>query len=319
MVDGLLDRLKALADPLRLRMVGILHMQELAVTELAEVLQISQPRVSHHLRALKEADLISVRREGSWTFCSLPQEEGAAGKLLAALGPEAGGFEPEPEDLARLHQVMAQRRNRSKAYFEAAAREWSEKEPRFAGNGLRHQALSWLLPEDLSVADIGCGNGFMAQALATRVRRIVLVDHSPAMLQQARVRLGRIPGVDLDYRVGELDALPLGDGEVDAAVANLTLHHAPDLEAALRELGRIVRSGGEVIISDLMPHEIDALREREADLRLGLEPEALADMLAETGFHRVRHEPGIDALRAVAKNGEEKLLPIFVMKACRQG
>ena len=101
MVDGLLDRLKALADPLRLRMVGILHMQELAVTELAEVLQISQPRVSHHLRALKEADLISVRREGSWTFCSLPQEEEAAGKLLAALGPEAGGFEPEPEDLAR--------------------------------------------------------------------------------------------------------------------------------------------------------------------------------------------------------------------------
>lgn len=319
MVDGLLDRLKALADPLRLRMVGILQEQELAVTELAEVLQISQPRVSHHLRALKEAQLISVRREGSWTFCSLAQDEGAAGKLLLALGPEAGGFEPEPDDLARLHQVMAQRRHRSKAYFEAAAGEWSEKEPRFAGNGLRHQALSWLLPDGLAVADIGCGHGFMAQALATRVRRVVLVDHSPAMLEQARARLGRLDGVDLDYRVGELDELPIGDGEVDAAFANLALHHAPDLEAALRELLRILRPGGQVIISDLMPHEVEALREEEADLRLGLRPETLAELLTETGFDQVRHEAGIDALRVVTQDGAEKLLPLFVMKACRQG
>ena len=318
MVDGLLDRLKALADPLRLRIVGVLLQQELAVTELAEVLQISQPRVSHHLKALKDAGLISVRREGSWTFCSMVCDDGAAGRLLSALEPQAGGFAPEPEDLGRLGQVIAQRRQRSKAYFESVAGAWSQYQARFAGNGLRHQAMSYLLPEDLVVADIGCGNGFMAQALSTRARRVILIDHSPAMLDQARVQLGEVRDVDLDFRVGEMDHLPLADGEVDAAFANLVLHHVPDLEMTLREMRRIIRPEGQLIISDLMPHNLESLREEEADLRLGLRPEELSARLERAGFECVRHEHGTDALRVTTREGEESLLPLFVMCACRR-
>ncbi len=317
MNEQLLDRLKALADPLRLRMIAILRAEELAVTELAEVLSISQPRVSHHLKVLREADIVTVRHEGTWTFCSIVAGESPGDGLLAALEPMAGGFEPHPDDQRRLHGVMAQRRKRSKEFFESVAADWNELEPRFAGNGLRHQALSFLLPEGLVFADIGCGTGFMSRTLATRARKVILIDHSPAMLDQAKAELGTIKGVELDFRVAELDSLPLDDAEVDGAFANLVLHHVPDLGATLRELHRVIKTGGRLVISDLLPHEVESLREEQADLRLGLSPDELAVRLEQAGFAQLEYEEAVDALWITTEAGEDELLPIFVMSARR--
>ena len=200
MVDALVETFKALADPLRLRIVAILGEEELAVGELAVVLEISQPRVSHHLKMLRESGLIRVRREGAWTFCRLGEP---GPELLQALAPWSGNLAPSLEDRSRLARVLDARRERSRSFFEAAAGRWESLEPRFEGSGLRHQALSLLLPKGLVLADVGCGTGFMSRALASRAERVILIDHSPAMLEKARGELG--DGLTAGHRVALRD------------------------------------------------------------------------------------------------------------------
>ena len=326
MTDQFVETLKAMADPLRLRIISVLGREELAVGELAEVLGISQPRVSHHVKMLRESNLIQVRREGSWTICRLtssvsmdygdqPGEDEP--NLLNAIEPWTGSLELEPADLIKLERILEARRERSRAFFDAAAEEWEHLEPGLEGNGLRHQALSSLLPDDLVLADIGCGTGFMTKALATRARRVILIDHSPVMLEKAKIELGDLEA-DLEFRVGELDAIPLDDNEVDGAFVNLVLHHVPDLKATLRELYRTIVPGGSLVISDLLPHSEEWLREEHADLRLGLEPGQLCDLARETGFSQTRVEPGADLLKMRSKSGAEALLPLFVLNATRE-
>jgi len=317
MSDGLLIALKALADPLRLRVVAALSQEELAVGELAQVLGTSQPRVSHHLRALREAQIVRTRKEGTWTFCRLNDEGNGDGSpdLLTALRPWREELQPSPADLQRLQEVLEQRRERSRLFFDEAAGRWDRHEPRLAGDALRYQALSLLLQRDATLADIGCGTGFMARALSARARKVILIDHSPAMLERARTELGSGNGAELDFRTGELDNLPLQNGEVDAAFVNLALHHVPDLKGTLRELRRVVRPGGSLIVSDLLPHDVESLREDHADLRLGLDPDRLAASLAEAGFRDVVCEKCEDSLWATNGEGQDELLPLFLMRA----
>ena len=80
---------------------------------------------------------------------------------------------------------------------------------------------------------------------------------------------------------------------------------------------RLVRKGT-IALDGTLPHDVESLREEEADLRLGLRPEELATRLARAGFEHVRHEQGIDALRVTTRDGEERLLPLFVMCACKR-
>jgi ubiquinone/menaquinone biosynthesis C-methylase UbiE/DNA-binding transcriptional ArsR family regulator len=321
MTEGLVEALKAMADPLRLRILAVLGHEELAVGELAEVLAISQPRVSHHLRMLREAGLVRVRREGAWTFCSLetPSPGGPADGLLQALEHALGPEGPDQADRGRLEWVLSARRERTRSFFDAAAGRWESLEPRFEGSGLRQQALSMLLGEGLVLADIGCGTGFMAGELARRAAKVILIDPSAAMLERARAGLDRNLTARVEFRVGELERLPLAAGEVDGAFANLVLHHVSDLAATLAELARVVRPGGTLVVSDLLPHEEDWLREEQADLRLGLEPAKLATLALKAGFAEAAAEPAADRLRVRSREGREALLPLFVLRARKGG
>ncbi len=315
--EGLVAALRALADPLRLRILAVLGLEELAVGELAEVLAISQPRVSHHLRMLRGAGLVRVRREGAWTFCSLePIARGAPAEgLLQAVEEALGPDGPDEADRQRLERVLGARRERTRSFFEQAAGRWERFEPRFEGSGLRQQALSMLLADGLVLADIGCGTGFMARELARRAARVILVDPSAAMLEKARTGLDRNLRARVEFRVGDLERLPLAAQEVDGAFANLVLHHVSDLVATLAELRRVIRGGGTLVVSDLLPHEEDWLREEQADLRLGLEPAKLAKLALQAGFADAVAEPAADRLRVRSKGGQEALLPLFVLRA----
>ncbi len=320
MSDTLVDILKAMADPLRLRIVALLGREELAVGELAEVLDMGQSRISHHLKVLREAGLILVRHEGAWSFCSLvTAANGRAGAMLVeAMESWGEDLTPRPDDQRRLTMVLEARRERSRSFFDAAAGRGEILEPCLEGSGIRHQALSTLVPSDLVLADIGCGSGFMTQALATRAARVILVDHSEATLENARVELGQSLPAKLEFRVGELESLPLADEEVDGAFVNLVLHHVADLRTALGELARAIRPGGALVVSDMLPHDAEWLRDEHADLRLGLDPVKLGELARDSGFEQVHVEAGADQLRAKSDGGQEALLPLFVMKARRR-
>lgn len=310
-----LDLLRVLGDPTRLRILALLAQAELSVGELARALAMGQSRVSNHLKILREADLLGERHEGSFTYCRLNVPEGAAGGLWRALEPGLDGLGDRKADKRRLAAVLADRVD-SRAFFDRIAGDWDLIGSDFARGTGRVEALSLLVAPALVVADVGCGTGYLARALARRVARVVCVDSSEAMLGRARENLRDVPAA-LEFRPGTIEALPLRDGEVDAAFAHMVLHHLPDAGPGLREMARITRPGGLVACVELLPHREDWMREAMADTRLGFDPAALAADFRAAGLAQVAHEILDDAYMVEHPSGRKISLPLFLMSGRR--
>ena len=127
----------------------------------------------------------------------------------------------------------------------------------------------------------------MSAALAPFVQRIVAVDGSAAMLQAARKRLHGIDNVDL--RRGELEALPIDDGRLDAATLMLVLHHIAEPSKALSEVARVLKPGGRLIVVDMLPHDRENYRQQMGHVWLGFSEEHTARLLGDAGFESVTH------------------------------
>ena len=168
-------------------------------------------------------------------------------------------------------------------------------------------ALAALASPTLTVADLGCGAGFFTTFLAQRVTKVIAVDHSSAMLEEARKSIeatGSDPSLQVEFRPGDLEALPLEDGEVDAVVANLVLHHLAEFGAVVGELARVLKPGGSVVISDLRPHGEEWMREEMGDLRLGIDPEELLHAFRLGPFENVQEISVEDRYRMRSQRGK---------------
>ena len=309
--------LKLLSDPTRLRLLALLSQEELVVQELVAITGLQQSRVSNHLSLLKRARLVRDRREGSWSFHSLvPPAEDAAltpGLFDAVLRPYLAS-ESGRADGDALERVREQRRQRSRLAHDALASRGVEIGHEFAYGSLRAEALAAIAPRTWTIADLGCGAGFLTEYLAPRSARVIAIDHAERMLATARER---VMASNVEFRSGDLEALPLADGEVDAAFANLVWHHVGDMDRAARELFRVLKDGGIAVVTDLLPHDQDWLRERMGDLRLGLRPEVVASALGRAGFSVVEDFPVVDRYRAKDPAARPIDLPLFLVRAVR--
>jgi ArsR family transcriptional regulator len=289
--------LKLLSDPVRLRLCALLARGELAVQELVAITGLQQSRVSNHLSLLKRAGVVRDRREGTWSFHSLvePQPGGALSPSLftATVEPYVDSAEGR-RDAQALAAVLDQRRRKSREMHDRLAEQWPAVGQDFATGTLRAEMLALAWPCGANVADLGCGTGFLATWLAEHGARVVAVDHSERMLAGAQRRPGSGRVI---FRQGELDALPLDAGEVDAAFANLVWHHLPDHDAAAREVFRVLQPGGAFVVADLLPHESDWMREAMGDLRLGLKADQVLGALARAGFVDLVAETAVDRYR----------------------
>lgn len=310
--------LKLLADGTRLRILGLVEHEELSVGELSRSLGLAQSRVSNHLRLLREAEVLSERHVGTSTYLRLVALEGGGlvRRLYAQLRHELEQLPEHAADLARLDFVLAERRDRDAEFFDSVAGRWDTIAGDFENGQARQRALAQLLPSGITVADLGCGTGYMTRALLGVVDRIVCVDRSEAMLDQARARLeGRADGARLEFRLGEFESLPLDDGEVDGVVASMVLHHLPVLDPALREMRRVLRPGGRAVILELMPHREEWVREALGDRHLGLDPSDVLAALRRAGFEDVSLDPSEDRYRPVGPDGSPLSLPLYLVRA----
>ena len=134
-------------------------------------------------------------------------------------------------------------------------------------------------------ADIGAGSGFVTEGLIKNGIRVIAVDRSEAMLEEMRRKFGA--GGAVEYRLGEAESLPLADGSVDYAFANMVLHHVESPPVAIREMARIVKPGGRLVITDLDRHDFDFLRMEHCDRWMGFDRPDVARWLAEAGLTEV--------------------------------
>ena len=280
--DSLAAVLRVLSDETRLRILALLAQVELSVGEIARCLATGQSRVSNHLKLLRDAGLIAERHEGSYTFCRQQTPQGVLGELWQALAPSLDSLGDREADQARLAVVLADRSD-SRAFFDRIAGDWDVIGSDFQLGTGRLEALTSLVPAELEVADVGCGTGYMASALAGRVRKVVCVDSSPAMLERARENLAGSPAA-MEFRLGAIEDLPLEDAEVDAACAHMVLHHLVETRRGLAELTRIVKPGGQVVCVELLPHTEAWMHEAMADTRLGIDPGSLHEECRAAGL-----------------------------------
>src|SRR4029453_7076758 len=251
---AIFDDLSTLADATRGRMLLLLERQELTVTELCAILQLPQSTVSRHLKTLADTNWVTSRRDGTSRYYTLALDERHAHtrRLWALLREQIATTAGADQDARRLKGVLARRQSKSEEFFASAAGQWDRLRRELFGGASALHALPALLDGSGVVGDLGCGTGETSGALAPFVARVVAVDRSGDMLQAARRRLRDAQNVEI--RRGDLEALPIDDGALDAATLLLLLHHLPDPAAVMAEARRVLKPGGRLLICDMLPH-----------------------------------------------------------------
>ena len=282
------ERLSALADPIRGRLLLALARQELSVREVQAVLQLPQSTVSRHLKVLADLGLVVTRSEGTSNWYRMPVRElaPAARRLWLAVRDEVAGSPAAARDVARLERVLAQRHVTSQQFFATAAGRWDKLRSELFGERPALVGLLGLLDEHWTMGDLGCGTGQLAATLAPFVRRVIGVDESPAMLRSARQRTRELANVEL--KSGKLEELPLRTHELDAALLVLVLHHAGEPARVLAEAERVLKRGGRLLVVDMQPHEQAEYREQMGHQWLGFAEADLRGWLTEAGFDAIR-------------------------------
>jgi ArsR family transcriptional regulator len=301
------DRLATLADPTRGRILLALEQQELTVGELCTVLSLPQSTVSRHLKVLADDNWVTTRHEGTSRFYARNATlDSGAEKLWAVVADDLRAGTNFRRDVARLGDVLAQRRAKSREFFAGAGATWDELRQELFGTAVGGGALLGMLDGNWVVGDLGCGSGHLTALLAPFVGRVIAVDASTSMLDRARTRLAGVKQVEL--RAGELEALPVADGELDAAVISLVLHHAPDPRRVIAEAMRVLKPGGRLLLVDLLPHDRAEYREHLGHVWLGFSQAQVTEWLNGAGFARVNvvalpADPGAKAPGLFAASG----------------
>jgi len=289
-MTSILKSLRLVADPSRTRIVLLLEQDELSVAELQEILGMGQSTLSTHLAQLKQAGVVEDRRTGKNILYRLGQQAGGGQKgldsIMRVLRAAGAQLAEVGDDREALRMIRLKRRDKVRAYFDELAGKFGRHYvPGRSWKGLAEMLLQLLPP--LIIADLGAGEGTLAQLLARRARKVIAVDNSEKMVEFG-AGLARKHGVrNLEYCKGDLDALPMEDASVDVALLSQSLHHALDPQRAVREAHRILRSGGRIVVLDLVKHHCEEARELYADLWLGFTKVEVQRYLRKAGFRDV--------------------------------
>ncbi len=274
--------LRVVADANRLRLLLLLEQEELSVAELQEILNLGQSTISTHLAQLKQAGLVEDRRAGKSSLYRLHAESG--GEVIAGLLEQARHEIPEASiDQAAIPGVLKKRQDKMRSFFDSVAgRFGKDYVPGKSWKGVA-EALLRLMPP-MVIADLGAGEGAFSLLLAQRATKVIAVDTSSKMIEVGREQALREGVTNLEYRLGDMEAVPIDDASVDLVFFSQSLHHALHPERAIAEAARILHPRGRIVVLDLVKHRFEEARELYADEWLGFSESELEGMLQRSGF-----------------------------------
>ena len=285
-MSSTLKWLRALADPTRLRIIGLLEKEELSVNELQEITRMGQSRISTHLGLLQDSGLVQSRREGKRTFYKLAPAGNSGGGVvqLAIHGakelPEYGG------DQINLKRILHRRREQEQVFFNQVAGRFD----RVYGPGRSWQAFGQLLLRvmpPLVVADLGAGEGLLSELLARRCRKVIAVDNSEKIVAFGAAKAKKNNLKNLEFRLGDLQNPPLEAESVDLAILSQALHHAEDPAKAIAAAHKVLKRHGQVMILDLARHSFEQAHALYGDRWLGFAESDLHRWLEQAGFKEI--------------------------------
>ena len=284
---AVLKILRALSDPTRLRIVALLERNELSVHELQEITRMGQSRISTHLGLLQEAGLLESRREGKRTFYKIAAGGDAAAAEIIQLAVCGAGQLPEnAPDQLNLRRILMRRAQEAQLYFNQVAGRFD----RSYGPGRSWQAFGQLLLRilpPLVVADLGSGEGLLSELLARRAKKVIAVDNSEKMVAFGANKARRNKIKNLEFRLGDLDAPPIDPASVEVVILSQALHHAADPPHCIGSAHKILRTGGQILILDLLRHNFEQAHELYGDRWLGFAEGELQSWLETAGFKKI--------------------------------
>lgn len=275
---------KALSDQTRLRILNLLDKKELNVNEIVSILDMGQSRISRHLKILSDSLLITSRKDGLWVFYK-SDNSNFSGELIRLIDSRLKKEEPFSLDIDRLDKYIKERGEMGKEYFNKIASDWKKIRGKILGDLDLNTEIVKVTGKCLCAADLGCGNGELAGKLLVKSEKVIGVDRSPGMLEEADKYLKSLGVEGFDLRLGELAHLPVRDGETDCTVINMVLHYLDDPSAAIEEAGRIVKKGGRLVIADLESHSDESLRSNYGHRWLGFPQDTIKNWISLNGFY----------------------------------
>lgn len=304
-MPSILKTLRVVADPSRLRILLLLAGEELSVAELQEILTMGQSTISTHLAQLKQAGLVEDRRTGKNSLYKIgPANSTPLDHILSLARKEI----PEAiDDQAAMRRVLRKRQDKMRTFFDSVAgRLGKDYVPGKSWKSVA-EALLRLMPP-MVIADLGAGEGAFALLLAQRAQKVIAVDSSARMIEVGRDQALRSGVENLEYRLGDMEELPIETASVDLVFFSQSLHHALHPERAVTEAARILVPGGRIVILDLVKHRFEEARELYADEWLGFSETELESMLEKAAFteiqtsivHKDPEPPNFQTLLAVA-------------------
>jgi len=271
------DALKAAGQTTRLRVLALLRQLDLSVGELAQILRLSQPRLSNHLKILASAHLIERLPEGSWVFYRI-QNQGWAGRLLHDLfsGLDVDSF-PFNSDYEALQDIRQTRARVAESYFSKIANDWDQLRALHYPEAAIEQAILGYVKnyQFERVIDLGTGTGRMLILLGPQTREAEGLDISHNMLTVARTNLNQAGINNARVRHGDAANAPFKNNSADLVIIHQVLHYLDQPEKVLLEAARILKPGGQLLIVDFAPHDFEFLREMQGHRRLGISEDDL--------------------------------------------
>jgi ubiquinone/menaquinone biosynthesis C-methylase UbiE len=279
-------RLRAAAEPTRLRLLRLLQNGEFNVKDLTQLLGQSQPRVSRHIKLLAEAGLIERYQEASWVFVRASSDSEVRSFIEAALSMIAAHDPQILRDAERADKIRAARSLLAQTYFDENAAEWDRiRSLHVPERDVEAAILEALGPGPYELLlDLGTGTGRILELAAGRARRLVGVDTNREMLKCARVRLDNAELINCSVRLADIYNLPFQEGSAGAVIIHQVLHFLDNPKAALMEAVRVLQPGGRLVLVDFAPHNLEFLRQEHAHVRLGFAAGEIAAWLGECGL-----------------------------------
>jgi len=341
--EHLIELFRTLADPIRLRIVRLLESAPqangtsthtpaggggtsggagLTVGELGEILKLPQSTVSRHLKTLSDAGLADPRRDGTSTFYRLSDAPNGttptAAKQLRQLA--RAHLEHDPVAKTDAHRLSAVLRKRDatkggpESFFGKHAPQWDQLRAQWFGDTFHLEGLLALMNPAWIVADIGTGTGAMLPLLAPHVKQVLAIDPSPPMLKGAKARVRELSLDNVDIRQGAAEHLPIETATVDVALLALVLAYTTDPAVVLKEVRRILKPHGIVLVLDLQPHEVELFREKLNHRWMGFSERQLAAWLQAAGFTNIRWHP-LTTRESRAKDSGTPVPDLFALRA----